>query len=307
MASELVSVVIPTYNHARYVGDAVESALAQTNCRVEVIVVNDGSTDDTREVLAPYGDRIRAVHQKNGGLSAARNTGIRVATGEWVSFLDSDDFWHPQKTERQLAAVANSPDVGVIGSNNGADMPEELPIDAPICELTLRDFLCRTPITASSTMVRRKCLEQVGGFDPELRSAEDRDMWLRLAARFRVQQVDLKCWHYRVHPEQMSKNPDRMYQNYRRMLDKFFAEHPEHRGLAALGYGYLFLDAALAYADAGRMNLARRFLARSILSHPSCLDEARWRRAKLMVRFCSGGALEPVKRLLRPRETATAT
>lgn len=132
LTHSLVSVVIPTYNHARFVRDAVDGALAQTNCRVEVLVVNDGSTDDTRDVLATYGDRIRAIHQVNQGLSAARNTGIRHATGEWVSFLDSDDFWHPQKTERQLAAIASAPEVDVIGSPNGDGMPSELPLDAPV-------------------------------------------------------------------------------------------------------------------------------------------------------------------------------
>lgn len=299
MNSPLVSVVIPSYNHARYVGDAVDSALAQTNCRVEVIVVNDGSTDDTADVLARYGDRIRAIHQTNAGLSAARNTGIRHATGDWVSFLDADDYWHPQKTERQLAAVAETPDVGVLGTNGGAGMPAELPIDAPLRDLTVRDFLRETPITASSTMVRRHLFEHVGGFDPALRSAEDRDMWLRLAACVRVRQLALNCWHYRVHPGQMSRNPDRMFENYRRMLDKFFAQHPQYADLVGLGYGYLYLDAALAYADAGRMSEARKYLVRSILRHPGTLNDVPWRRAKLLVRFCGGPAVESLKNLLR--------
>jgi hypothetical protein len=216
-----------------------------------------------------------------------------------VSFLDSDDFWHPQKTERQLAAALHPPAADVIGSQNGDDMPQALPADAPLRTLSVRDFLRGTPLTASSTMVRRTCFDLVGGFDESLRSAEDRDMWLRLAARVTVRQVDLKCWHYRVHPAQMSRNPDRMYDNYRRVLDNFFAAHPEHRSLAPLGYAYLYLDAALAYADDAQMRPARRFLAQSILRHPRALDDIPWRRARLLARFCAGPVLEPLKRKLR--------
>ncbi|MFV0443592.1 MAG: glycosyltransferase family 2 protein [Planctomycetaceae bacterium] len=288
MCSDLVSVVIPAYNLAHYVREAIDSALAQTNCRVEVIVVNDGSTDHTREVLGSYGERIKAVHQINQGLSAARNTGIAHATGEWVSFLDADDYWHREKTERQLAAVADHPDVGAIGTNGGGVMPEHLPTDAPVHALSVRDFLCRTPISASSTMVRRRHFDAVGGFDTALRSAEDRDMWLRLAACVPVWQIELPSWFYRLHPGQMSHNPERMYENYRRVLDKFFAEHPSHASLSPLAYSFLYQDAALCYANAGRMPEARRFLVRSILTHPSGLDNQSWRRAKLLVNYCGG-------------------
>src|ERR1019366_6906368 len=112
----MVSVVIPAYNYGRFVTEAAECALNQTYRPLEVIVVDDGSTDDTRQRLAPYLDRIQYVYQENRGLSAARNTGIRHARGEWIAFLDADDFWHPQKTTVQLGAVAGDPAIGVVGS-----------------------------------------------------------------------------------------------------------------------------------------------------------------------------------------------
>src|SRR5688500_9583140 len=107
MTKALVSVVIPAYNYGHFVTEAVASALNQTHPHVEVIVVDDGSTDGTADILKPFGSRIRYIYQPNRGLSAARNTGIRAARGEWVAFLDADDLWHPSKTETQLSAVVN--------------------------------------------------------------------------------------------------------------------------------------------------------------------------------------------------------
>ena len=109
----LVSVIIPTYNRAKTIERAVDSVLAQTWKELEVIVVDDGSTDQTNEVLKAYGDKIRVIHRQNGGASAARNTGIKAATGEIISFLDSDDEWLPSKTERQVNLLQRTESSGV--------------------------------------------------------------------------------------------------------------------------------------------------------------------------------------------------
>jgi glycosyltransferase involved in cell wall biosynthesis len=105
MSTPSISVVIPTYNRARTVGKAIDSILSQTFGDVEIIVVDDGSTDDSTAVLASYCGRIRTIRQENQGVSAARNAGIRAANGKWIAFLDSDDQWHPTKLEKQLAAL----------------------------------------------------------------------------------------------------------------------------------------------------------------------------------------------------------
>ncbi len=118
-----VSVVIPTYNGAAEVRRAIDSALAQDGCEVEVIPVNDGSTDDTKTVLDSYGDRIKAVHQKNSGPAATRNAGIAAATGEWVAFLDHDDYWKPGKLKAQLEAAARTnADVIYTNAENFGDV-----------------------------------------------------------------------------------------------------------------------------------------------------------------------------------------
>ena len=137
MAQVKVSVVIPTYNGAAEVRRAIDSALAQSGCEVEVIPVNDGSTDDTASVLNSYGSRIRAVHQKNSGPAATRNAGIAAATGDWVAFLDHDDYWQPGKLAAQLAAADRTgADVIYTNAQNFGDVnrvaelrsnPDEMP------------------------------------------------------------------------------------------------------------------------------------------------------------------------------------
>src|SRR5438445_9254645 len=114
MNKDLVSVVIATYNYGRFVTQAVESVLAQTYVNIEIIVVDDGSDDDTREQLAPYGDRIRYIYQENQSVAAARNTGIRAATGDLIAFLDADDVWHPHKLELQMHYLADHPAVALV-------------------------------------------------------------------------------------------------------------------------------------------------------------------------------------------------
>src|SRR5436305_4940478 len=109
-----VSVIIPAYNYARYIAEAIDGALAQTHAPLEVIVVDDESTDDTPRVLAGYGDRIRTIRQPNGGAAAARNTGMAAARGEYVAFLDADDVWLPRKLELQLQRFEADPDLGLV-------------------------------------------------------------------------------------------------------------------------------------------------------------------------------------------------
>src|SRR5437763_447547 len=108
-----VSVIIPAYNFARYVPEAIDSVLAQTYAPFEVIVVDDGSTDDTPKVLAAYGNRIRAIRQVNQGVAAARNTGLAAAGGEYVAFIDSDDTWEPRKLQLQMDRFDADPDLGL--------------------------------------------------------------------------------------------------------------------------------------------------------------------------------------------------
>ena len=140
MNSTSVSVVIPTYNYGHFVVGAVESVLAQTYQNVEIIVVNDGSSDDTKARLEPFMGRVRYIYQDNQGLSAARNTGIGAATCRWIAFLDSDDLWHPRKLELQMAYLDGHPEVGLLATQYFTDLSSGWP-DIAKQELQVQRFL----------------------------------------------------------------------------------------------------------------------------------------------------------------------
>lgn len=288
-----VSVVIPSYNYGRYVTEAIDCALAQTHRPLEVIVVDDGSTDDTRARLAPYLDRIRYVHQENRGLSAARNTGIRQARGEWIALLDADDLWHPRKTEIQLAAVGNDVTIGLVGSPDQVRaIPVVLPESPRVRRMNVRDCLARPPVAPSTVLVRRRCFDTVGFFDESLTSVEDRDMWLRLAVEYGVLQVVSPCWQYRLHPEQMNRNSQRMLDNYEQVLKRFFIDHPQFGRYRRFAIAYMHMDAARAFSDEGNRRAAIAHVLRSAWYWPFSLGNHAQRnrllRVRLLARFVLG-------------------
>lgn len=186
---ELVSIVIPAYNAAGWVARAIDSALAQTYEKREILVVDDGSTDATPEVLKGYGNHIHVLHQPNGGLSSARNLGIRSASGEYVAFLDADDHWMPEKLVRQVEHMQGDSRLGFCSTRTRVVSPAGEVIgswECPVPEGTLlRTLFTRHAAVAgsgSSVLARRRHFGQAGLFDVSLRSLEDIDMWMRLAA-----------------------------------------------------------------------------------------------------------------------------
>lgn len=214
MSEPLVSVIIPSYNYGRYVGQAVDSALAQSYPNQEVLVIDDGSTDDTKDRLHAYGNRIRYIHQQNLGLSAARNTGIREAKGDYLAFLDADDAFHPRKTELQMAWLKAHPDVALVGTEMFSDETINwCPVNSeiiPVTTITLEAMAIKPRFAPSSVIAHKKCFEAVGQFDTELRSVEDRDMWLRIGTQFKMARLNIPLTWYRITPGSMSTNPERM-------------------------------------------------------------------------------------------------
>jgi glycosyltransferase involved in cell wall biosynthesis len=201
IAMPIVSVVIPAYNAAAFVQGAIDSALAQTHRDLEVIVVDDSSTDETPALLASYGDRIRVHRQPNAGVAAARNAGAALASGEWIAFLDADDQWMPTKIERQLALAA-APLIYSDRLNTGAlgDLPELQSESTPMFDGDVFEALLLRGnfITTSSVLMTRALFGQLGGFAPRPRVCEDWDLWLRVAASHPVALLREPAVRYRV-------------------------------------------------------------------------------------------------------------
>lgn len=184
-----VSVVIPAYNAAWCIRRAVDSVLAQDFRDLELIVVDDGSSDATAEVLATYGSALTLVRQANGGLSNARNRGITQARGSYIAFLDADDWWQPSKLSRQASLLDNRPDLLFCSTTTSVVTPEGRHLPDWRCgsceDGALTHIFQANAFVAgsgSSVMVRREVFDHTGGFDETLRSLEDIDMWMRLAA-----------------------------------------------------------------------------------------------------------------------------
>lgn len=189
MNAPLVSVVIPAYNVAWCVGKAIDSVLAQHFRDFEIIVVNDGSTDDTGRVLVSYGDRIRLIEQDNRGMSAARNAAIHAARGRYVAFLDADDWWLPGKLGNQVTLMEGRPELGFTSTTARVENPQGETLNVWRCRHAgtrmLETLFAENAAIAggcSAVMVRRSLLDQAGLFDETLRGFEDPDLWIRLAA-----------------------------------------------------------------------------------------------------------------------------
>ncbi len=235
--SSRVSVVIPCYNYARFLSAAIDSALRQTMRDIEIVVVDDGSADDTVEVARRYGDRVRCHRQENRGLSAARNTGCRIATGEYFAFLDADDLWDADKLERQLAVCARDEAVGLVSGQmrfvdaSGGPMPGDKPGATP--GETLADIVRWGTAAPSSFMVRRRCFEEVGGFDERLKAMEDLDFCLRIARRHRIVHLPEPVGSYRVHGPSLSGKPEKVYPSYITIFERLLHD-PEACGSRGL-------------------------------------------------------------------------
>ncbi len=189
-----VSVIIPTYNRADFLKEAIESVLQQTYQGFELLVIDDGSTDHTRELVSRYGKQAVYIFQEHQGVSSARNRGIRLSDAEYVAFLDSDDLWLPAKLERQVAILDQHSDVPLchteeIWIRRGVRVNQKkkhqkygghiFPYCLPLCV-----------ISPSSAMVRRSLFEEIGYFDETLPACEDYDLWLRITTRYPIHFID---------------------------------------------------------------------------------------------------------------------
>lgn len=241
-----VSVVIPAYNAMNYLPETLENALSQTYDDFEVIVVNDGSSDETEQWVSQIKDsRVKLISQKNQGLAGARNTGIAHAKGEYIAFLDADDLWEPTKLEKQLRVLEENPEVGLVytwvayiddkGESTGRVFKHQIEGDV-WQKLTEHNIV----ESGSVAMVRRDCFENCGVFDRNLGSyVEDWDMWLRLATRYHFKVVQEPLVYYRQVATSASRNWEAMEQSFQLVIEKAFKSAPQElQYLKQQSYGF---------------------------------------------------------------------
>lgn len=310
-----VSVVIPVYNGAKFIAKAIDSVLAQTYPVHELIVVNDGSKDDTASVLERYADRVKVVHIPNGGVSNARNTGIKLATGDVIAFLDADDVWRNEKLSKQMAALAEYPEVGftfcnflTLNRNLAKEVPHFEHLTTRL-SLNFQQPLMRSPLavlieanvvgTCSNVIIRRSVLDQVDLFNTNYRQAEDYDLWLRcsLVTKFLLQD---ECLLEKItHQDNLTNNYAETLSFHEMALVRFWHKHQNHPDVKA---NFALLTSAVvdtqyrlgdALFNAGRKSEAFGYFWKAFRTHPSASNLQRffWAVAKKLIRLVSGDAI----------------
>jgi glycosyltransferase involved in cell wall biosynthesis len=222
-----VSVIIPSYNSARYLADALDSVLNQTFRDFEVLVIDDGSTDDTNAVVGRYGEAVRYIYQRNSGVAAARNRGISESCGRYIGFLDADDTWGHDKLEAQVGALHRNP--RYLASYTAFTVVRS---DLTPLRITrsnrhgeaLEDLLLRGNVVGSicTVLCQRSLLVATGGFDPSLSQCADWDLWVRIARRTEFLYLDLPLATYRQHSTNMSRDAGLLERDSLRVLEKGF-------------------------------------------------------------------------------------
>ena len=250
----LVSVIIPNYNHARYLGDAIRSVLDQTYKNFEVIVVDDGSTDSSREVAEQFGDAIHYIYQDNAGLSAARNTGIRASKGSLIGVLDADDMYEPMFLDTLVGALESDPAAdGVYCGYQFVDQENKLLPqieNRPVPSDELFDALLDGNFfVPESIFLHRYVYDDVGLFDEALRACEDWDVWLRTAKKYRIIHSPQILTRHRVLAGSMSTDPLRMLIARLAVLKKHVGDEPLTGGSSSLhrAYGRAYLGSCVEY------------------------------------------------------------
>jgi glycosyltransferase involved in cell wall biosynthesis len=293
MSSTRVTALIPTYDSGKYICDAVDSVLAQTFPAHEIIVVDDGSTDCTREVLAKYKTKIKYIRQVNAGPPAARNTGIARATGEFIALLDSDDLWVPQKLKLQMNYIDRHPECGLVYTDmktfdDTGIIEESVKVSRNLTLPSGRIFpqmFVETLFQTSAVLIRKSCIDRVGGFDTSLRMGDDYEFFLRIARHYELGYVDEPLVLYRQHPSQGTRTWGKLLQKgvpweflvLKRILDTY-PEVVREMGRSQVQQRLSKPYFALAYAclAEGDHSNARKLLREAIRYWPSNLGYARY-------------------------------
>lgn len=273
--NEMISVVIPAYNSAPFLREAIQSVLNQTLPPAEVLVVNDGSTDATAEIAESFGGPVRCLSQLNQGLSAARNRGISEARGEFIALLDADDCWLPGKLASQVellrkqpAAVASFTLTEYVDRSGRVVRTSVAPRYNDMVEALLLFSCVIGPPSAG--LIRRTAFDRVGLFDTRFSQCADWDMWLRLAEAGAVAYLDEPLTRYRLHDSNMSKDTELLERDTFRVLDSFFERPPSQRyaSLRDRCYSNHWMILSGSYLHAGSIRESLRCLYNGVRLYP---------------------------------------
>jgi glycosyltransferase involved in cell wall biosynthesis len=271
-----VSVVITAYNAANWIEETLNSILAQTYPVLEVIVVDDGSTDKTAKKVLSYGGNIKYIYQDNSGQPSARNHGIRSARGEYIAFVDADDYWHPQKIEKQVNLIRFGGADWVVCDSEWINENKER-VEFPVLSIqegfVLEKLLMGNFIISATPMIRRDVFDCVGYFneDPEARIGEDWDMWLRIASRFPLRVVHEKLAYVRLHQSSMmsTTNIRDKTKGLHGVVERAVDREP-HRLMQLKNFAFanIYHQAGVQLTKRGEYNLAREFFFRELQYRP---------------------------------------
>ena len=304
--ASLVSVVIPTYNCSIYIGDTVRSVLSQTYKDLEIIVVDDGSIDNTKQALELFRGKIVYIYQENKGLAEARNTGIKASKGEYVAFLDADDLWLEDKIEKQVELFKNSSEVDIVFSDFSAFTAKKEISSSWIknyfevfyaYELTFEKIfakksygspsrysgdICKTMflgnlILPSTVLIKKKCFDNVGYLDTNYRLNADYDLFLRISLRHSAGYIDSPLIRYRLWEGNVSKTKSYRFNIFEitEIIQKFIKAN--HEAISKERYcvhkrlSQLFFQNAIASIAENDLGEAREYLNQAIVHNPFCV------------------------------------
>ncbi len=283
----LVSVIIPNYNYVSYVSEAIDSVLAQDYPNLEIIVVDDGSSDNSRSVIESYGGDVKGVFQQNQGVAATRNNGVAACNGEFVAFLDADDAWMPTKLSRQIEKFADA-HVGLVHvgvaeiDGSGAVVGENI---AGREGKVAHDLLLLRPVIlggGSGVMIRRRIFDEIGGFDTRLSTSADWELYYRIASRCEVAFVPEALVRYRFHGSNMHNNIEAMEHDVRIGFAKAFEDDSaDVRAIKSEAVGSFHTMLAGSYFHQAKYIKFVNHAIASIWHRPSNITSFFARKAKL--------------------------
>lgn len=267
----LVSVITPTYNREDFLPEAIESVLSQDYENFEFLIIDDGSTDNSKEVIDGYMDsgKIRYFYQENSGQSVARNKGISEAKGKYVCFLDSDNRWLPGKLSRSVAELETSPEYDVLYADGTLinEAGEEISREnmTRYTGNIVMELLKDNCVSMNTTMVRTHILREVGGFSSHVKVADDYDLWLRLSAKSKFLYISEYMADYRVMANQISSDKKRRFESNEEIITRFLKEQPNLLSVDDQkdALNYFYTRAARHFSGARDFELANQYFRKA--------------------------------------------